>query len=92
VQPRAHRDHSLRCLQRVPIFARDGVGPKVGNILLSRIMGAEVRLDPAGFDIGSAHLRARGGPDLRSRFRDSWEQALTSEDSLHSTHIPAPSN
>src|SRR2546421_12504496 len=24
----------------------------VGNILLSRIMGAEVRLDPAGFDIG----------------------------------------
>jgi len=33
----------------------------VGNILLSRIMGAEVRLDPAGFDIG---------------FRDSWNQAL----------------
>jgi 1-aminocyclopropane-1-carboxylate deaminase len=32
-----------------------------GNILLSRIMGAEVRLDPAGFDIG---------------FRPSWEQAL----------------
>jgi 1-aminocyclopropane-1-carboxylate deaminase len=36
---------------------------KVGNILLSRIMGAEVRLDPAGFDIG---------------FRESWEQALAS--------------
>jgi 1-aminocyclopropane-1-carboxylate deaminase len=33
----------------------------VGNILLSRIMGAEVRLDPAGFDIA---------------FRPSWEQAL----------------
>jgi 1-aminocyclopropane-1-carboxylate deaminase len=33
----------------------------VGNILLSRIMGAEVRLDPAGFDIG---------------FRDSWRQAI----------------
>jgi 1-aminocyclopropane-1-carboxylate deaminase len=33
----------------------------VGNILLSRIMGADVRLDPAGFDIG---------------FRPSWEQAL----------------
>jgi len=33
-----------------------------GNILLSRIMGAEVRLDPAGFDIG---------------FRPSWEQALS---------------
>lgn len=32
-----------------------------GNILLSRIMGAEVRLDPAGFDIG---------------FRKSWEEAI----------------
>ncbi|HEX5450499.1 MAG TPA: 1-aminocyclopropane-1-carboxylate deaminase [Gaiellaceae bacterium] len=34
---------------------------RVGNILLSRIMGADVRLDAAGFDIG---------------FRPSWEQAL----------------
>src|ERR1044071_8411144 len=33
----------------------------VGNILLSRIMGADVRLDPAGFDIG---------------FRPSWGGAL----------------
>jgi 1-aminocyclopropane-1-carboxylate deaminase len=41
----------------------DAVYEQVGNILLSRIMGAEVRLDPAGFDIG---------------FRDSWEQALAS--------------
>jgi 1-aminocyclopropane-1-carboxylate deaminase len=40
----------------------DAVYDKVGNILLSRIMGAEVRLDPAGFDIG---------------IRASWEQALT---------------
>jgi len=39
----------------------DSVNDRVGNIMLSRIMGAEVRLDPAGFDIG---------------FRDSWEQAL----------------
>ena len=39
----------------------DAVYDKVGNILLSRIMGADVRLDPAGFDIG---------------FRPSWEQAL----------------
>src|SRR2546426_11084921 len=30
----------------------DVVYDKVGNILLSRIMGADVRLDPAGFDIG----------------------------------------
>src|SRR6202012_4412573 len=35
----------------------------VGNILLSRIMGADVRLHPAGFDIG---------------FRESWERALAS--------------
>jgi 1-aminocyclopropane-1-carboxylate deaminase len=35
----------------------------VGNILLSRIMGADVRLDPGGFDIG---------------IRPSWEDALES--------------
>ncbi|WP_030909391.1 1-aminocyclopropane-1-carboxylate deaminase [Streptosporangium amethystogenes] len=40
----------------------DSVNDRVGNILLSRIMGAEVRLVDEGFDIG---------------FRDSWEQALT---------------
>nr|WP_269327466.1 1-aminocyclopropane-1-carboxylate deaminase [Kineosporia mesophila] len=39
----------------------DAVNDKVGNILLSRIMGATVQLDAAGFDIG---------------IRDSWEQAL----------------
>jgi 1-aminocyclopropane-1-carboxylate deaminase len=39
----------------------DAVNDKVGNILLSRIMGADVRLDPAGFDIG---------------IRSSWEQAM----------------
>jgi 1-aminocyclopropane-1-carboxylate deaminase len=39
----------------------DCVNDRVGNIMLSRIMGAEVRLDPAGFGIG---------------FKDSWKQAL----------------
>jgi 1-aminocyclopropane-1-carboxylate deaminase len=39
----------------------DPVNDRVGNILLSRIMGADVRLDPAGFDIG---------------IRSSWEGAL----------------
>jgi 1-aminocyclopropane-1-carboxylate deaminase len=39
----------------------DPVNDKVGNILLSRIMGADVRLDQAGFDIG---------------IRNSWEDAL----------------
>jgi 1-aminocyclopropane-1-carboxylate deaminase len=41
----------------------DAVYDKVGNILLSRIMGADVRLSIAGFDIG---------------FRPSWEDALRS--------------
>jgi 1-aminocyclopropane-1-carboxylate deaminase len=39
----------------------DAVYDKVGNILLSRILGAEVRLVKAGFGIG---------------FKESWEQAL----------------
>jgi len=39
----------------------DPLNDRVGNIQLSRIMGAEVRLDPAGFGIG---------------FKDSWNQAL----------------
>jgi len=39
----------------------DSVNDRVGNIMLSRIMGAEVRLDPAGFGIG---------------FKSSWEKAL----------------
>src|ERR1700760_4447124 len=39
----------------------DPVNDKVGNILLSRIMGADVRLEPSGFDIG---------------IRSSWEDAL----------------
>jgi 1-aminocyclopropane-1-carboxylate deaminase len=39
----------------------DAVNDKVGNILLSRIMGADVRLDASGFDIG---------------IRSSWEQAM----------------
>ncbi len=39
---------------------------RVGNILLSRIMGADVRLSDAGFDIG---------------FRRSWEEALASVES-----------
>ena len=34
---------------------------RTGNILMSRLMGADVRLDPAGFGIG---------------FKTSWEQAL----------------
>ena len=36
---------------------------KVGNIQLTRIMGGDVRIDPAGFDIG---------------IRDSWKRAIDS--------------
>lgn len=39
----------------------DGVYDRVGNILLSRILGADVRLVEQGFDIG---------------FRPSWEEAM----------------
>ncbi len=39
----------------------DCVNDRVGNIQLSRIMGAEVRLDPAGFGIG---------------FKTSWNRAI----------------
>jgi 1-aminocyclopropane-1-carboxylate deaminase len=41
----------------------DSVNDRVGNILLSRIMGADVRLDPSGFGI---------------EFKDSWENAIAS--------------
>ncbi|MCC7367023.1 MAG: 1-aminocyclopropane-1-carboxylate deaminase [Chloroflexi bacterium] len=39
----------------------DALNDRVGNIMLSRIMGAEVRLDPATFGIG---------------FKSSWERAI----------------
>jgi 1-aminocyclopropane-1-carboxylate deaminase len=47
----------------------------VGNILLSRIMGADVRLDPAGFDIG---------------IRRSWEDALRSVEETGGKPYPIP--
>jgi 1-aminocyclopropane-1-carboxylate deaminase len=43
------------------MWANAALDEEVGNILLSRIMGADVRLNPAGFDIG---------------IRSSWEDAL----------------
>jgi len=53
----------------------DAVYDKVGNILLSRILGADVRLDPAGFDIG---------------FRPSWEAALESVKERGGKPYPIP--
>src|SRR5262245_9368603 len=51
----------VRLVQERWVDWDDPVYDKVGNILLSRIMGADVRLDPAGFDIG---------------IRKSWQEAL----------------
>ena len=45
----------------------DCVNDRVGNILLSRIMGAEVRLDPAGFGIGVKDSWNRAIEDVASR-------------------------
>jgi 1-aminocyclopropane-1-carboxylate deaminase len=55
----------LRCVlvQEHWVDWPDAVYDRVGNILLSRLMGADVRLDEAGFDIG---------------FRPSWEEAIRS--------------
>src|SRR6476619_1070243 len=53
----------------------DAVNDRVGNIMLSRIMGAEVRLDPAGFDIG---------------FRDSWKQAIADVEERGGTPYAIP--
>jgi 1-aminocyclopropane-1-carboxylate deaminase len=46
-----------------------------GNLQLSRIMGGDVRLDPAGFDIG---------------IRDSWKQALESVEAAGGKPYPIP--
>jgi len=48
---------------------------RVGNIQLSRIMGADVRLVEAGFGIG---------------FKESWEQALADVEAAGGTPYPIP--
>lgn len=57
----AHLGLRARLVQEKWVPWDDPVNDKVGNILLSRMMGADVRLDPSGFDIG---------------IRKSWEDAL----------------
>ena len=57
----AHLGLACRLVQERWVDWADPVNDRVGNILLSRIMGADVRLDPAGFDIG---------------IRRSWEEAI----------------
>lgn len=57
----AHLGLKCRLVQERWVEWDDPGNATVGNILLSRIMGADVRLDPAGFDIG---------------IRSSWEEAM----------------
>jgi 1-aminocyclopropane-1-carboxylate deaminase len=47
----------------------------VGNIQLTRIMGGDIRMDPAGFDIG---------------LRDSWRDALESVEKAGGKPYPVP--
>ncbi|WP_448003431.1 1-aminocyclopropane-1-carboxylate deaminase [Agromyces bauzanensis] len=53
----------------------DAVNDRVGNILLSRLMGADVRLSPAGFGIG---------------FKESWRQAIADVEESGGTPYPIP--
>lgn len=53
----------------------DAVYDRVGNILLSRVLGAEVRLVDEGFDIG---------------IRESWKQALADVEAAGGKPYPIP--
>ncbi|HJU81312.1 MAG TPA: 1-aminocyclopropane-1-carboxylate deaminase [Acidimicrobiia bacterium] len=53
----------------------DVIYQKVGNIQLTRIMGGDIRLDPAGFDIG---------------IRDSWKKAVESVEAAGGKPYPIP--
>jgi 1-aminocyclopropane-1-carboxylate deaminase len=65
----------VRLVQERWVDWDDPGNDKVGNILLSRIMGADTRLDPAGFDIG---------------IRQSWQHALDEVEANGGTPYPIP--
>ncbi|WP_101652843.1 1-aminocyclopropane-1-carboxylate deaminase [Brevibacterium ihuae] len=71
----AHLGLKARLVQEKWVDWDDPVNDKVGNIELSRIMGADVRLDPAGFDIG---------------IRSSWEDAMEDVRANGGTPYPIP--
>ena len=64
-----------RLVQEKWVPWEDPVNDKVGNILLSRMMGADSRLDPHGFDIG---------------IRDSWKEALAEVEAGGGIPYPIP--
>lgn len=71
----AHLGLKCRLVQEKWVPWEDPVNDKVGNILLSRMMGADSRLDPHGFDIG---------------IRDSWKDALREVEEAGGTPYPIP--
>ena len=71
----AHLGLKARLVQEKWVPWDDPTNDKVGNILLSRMMGADSRLDDAGFDIG---------------IRDSWKQALAEVEAGGGTPYPIP--
>lgn len=71
----AHLGLKARLVQEKWVPWDEPVNDKVGNILLSRMMGADSRLDDAGFDIG---------------IRDSWKQALQEVEDAGGTPYPIP--
>ena len=71
----AHLGLRCRLVQENWVPWDDPVNDKVGNILLSRMMGADSRLDDRGFDIG---------------IRDSWKQALREVEEAGGAPYPIP--
>jgi 1-aminocyclopropane-1-carboxylate deaminase len=71
----AHLGLKARLVQEKWVPWDDPVNDRVGNILLSRMMGADVRLDPSGFDIG---------------IRKSWEDALREVEEAGGKPYPIP--
>ena len=71
----AHLGLKVHLVQEKWVPWDDPVNDRVGNILLSRMMGADIRLDPSGFDIG---------------IRKSWEDALREVEEAGGTPYPIP--
>ena len=71
----AHLGLEARLVQEKWVPWDDPVNDRVGNILLSRMMGADVRLDASGFDIG---------------IRKSWEDALREVEEAGGKPYPIP--